>query len=74
MFSNLLNSNAPHSPHSKSTDQRVPLLMGVLSKCVDSHESEVWLGLGVVDDVEVDQLLELDGGSLHALDHVGEQG
>jgi len=45
-----------------------------LGEGVDSEYGEVGLRLGVVHEVEVDQFLELQVVSLHAVHHIGEQG
>lgn len=45
-----------------------------LGECVDSQDGQVWLRLGVVHEIQVDQLLELQVVGLHAVDHIGKQG
>ena len=44
-----------------------------LDKGVDGQDAKLWVGLGVVHEVEIDQLLLLQVVCLHVLDHVGEQ-
>lgn len=44
-----------------------------LSKAVESEDGLIGTRLGVVDYVEVDELLELDARGLHVLDDVHEQ-
>lgn len=46
---------------------------GYLHKAVDSHDGHVWLAFGIVHQVQVDQLLQLQVVSLHAVDNVREQ-
>jgi hypothetical protein len=45
-----------------------------LDERVDGHNRHVRLRLGVVHQVQVDQLLQLQIVGLHAVDHVREQG
>lgn len=44
-----------------------------LHEAVDSHDGHVRLALGVVHQVEIDQLLELQVIGLHAVNHVWKQ-
>lgn len=44
-----------------------------LYKGVNSHDSHVWLTLGIVHQVEVDQLFQLQVVSLHAVHNIWEQ-
>eukprot|EP00882_Tetradesmus_deserticola_P032877 GHRQ01037512.1.p2 GENE.GHRQ01037512.1~~GHRQ01037512.1.p2 ORF type:complete len:129 (+),score=4.43 GHRQ01037512.1:573-959(+) len=56
--------------------QDVAVLLGVLchlDECVDCHDSQIRLCLGIVDEVEVHQLLKLQVLRLHAVDDMGEQ-
>jgi len=48
-------------------------LLTDLNKCVDSHDSHVGLTLCIVHQVEVDEFLQLQVISLHAVDNVREQ-
>ena len=48
--------------------------MGYPDERVDSHDGHLRLGLGVVDEEEIDELLEIQGGSLHASQDIREQG
>ena len=45
-----------------------------LDKRVDSHDGHVWLALGVVHEVEIYQLLQLQVIGLHAVHNVWEKG
>ena len=45
-----------------------------LHKCVDSHDGHVGLTLGVVHQVQVHQLFQLQVVRLHTVHHVGEEG
>lgn len=40
-------------------------IWGDLDKCVHSHYGQIWLGLCIVDEIEVDQLFKLQIISLH---------
>lgn len=44
-----------------------------LYKGVNSHDSHVWLTLGIVHQVEVDQFFQFQVIRLHAVDDVREQ-
>ena len=44
-----------------------------LDERVDGHDRQVGVGLGVVDEVEVDELLHLDVVGAHAVDDVWEE-
>jgi hypothetical protein len=47
-------------------------IVGVPDEGVYCHQRQVGLALGVVDQVQVDQLLQLQVFRLDAVDHVGE--
>lgn len=55
----LLDADAPHRPHGQRPDERVRVV-GVLDERVDGQEGQLGLGLSVVDEVQVHQLLQLD--------------
>ena len=44
-----------------------------LGEGVDSQDGEVGLRLGVVHEIEIHQLLQLQIVSLHAVDHIRKQ-
>lgn len=44
-----------------------------LDKAVDGHDGHIRLALGVVHQVEVNQLLQLQVVCLHAVHHIWEQ-
>ena len=64
--------DAAHRPHGQRPDQRVWVLR-ILDKRVDREDRQLWLRLGVVDQVQVDQLLQLRVVRLHTVDHIREQ-
>jgi hypothetical protein len=69
----LLNADAAHRADGKGADQRVGV-RAVLDEGVDGHDGKVGLRLGVVHEVQIDELLELEVIRLHAVDDVGEEG
>ena len=73
VFSDLVNADAPHSPDSQGSDERVGVFT-VLGEGVDSQNGQVRLRLGVIHQVEVDKLLQLKVISLHAVHHVSKEG
>ena len=52
-----------------------PVIMqwACLDKCVDRHNCQIGLALGIVHQIQINQLLQLQIISLHAIDHIGEQ-
>lgn len=44
-----------------------------LNKAVDSHDGHIWLTLGIVHQVQVHKLLELQVISLHAVHNIWEK-
>jgi len=67
------NANAAHGSDGKGAHEWVGSLFGVFLKGVDGHDGEVGFAFGVVDDVKVDKLFQLNACRLHAFDHVGEE-
>lgn len=59
VLADLLYSDASHGAHRKRTDHRIRVAT-ILHKTVYGHDGEVGLGLGVVDQVQVDELPHLD--------------
>ena len=57
IFCNLLYPDAAHGPDGKGADQRVRVL-AVLDKGIDGHDCHVRLGLGIVHQIQVHQLLK----------------
>lgn len=53
---------------------RLVSMESYLHKAVDCHDGHVRLALGVVHEVQVDQLLQLQVISLHAVHYIREQG
>jgi hypothetical protein len=72
VLGDLVHADAAHRADGERADERVRILR-VFHKRVDGEDGEVGLALGVVDEVEVDELLQLDRRSLDAVDHVGEE-
>ena len=72
VLDDLVDADAAHCPHRQRPHERVRVLR-VLDERVDGHDREVGLRLGVVDQVEVDQLLELEVVGLRAVGDVGEE-
>jgi len=73
VLGDLVDADAAHSSDRQSSDQGIGVL-AVLDESVDRHDGHVRLRLGVVHQVEVDELLELQVVCLHAVDHVGKEG
>lgn len=44
-----------------------------LDKSVNSHDGHIWLRLGIVHQIQVNQLLQLKIVRLHTVDNIGEQ-
>lgn len=65
VLGDLADSDTAHSADSEGAEDRIPIFEGVLAEGVDSQNNEVWVGLGVVDNVQVDQLLEFQVFFLH---------
>ncbi len=59
----LVHPDAAHGPDGEGPDERVRIL-AVLDEGVDGHDGHLRLGLGVVHQVEVHQLLQLQVVSL----------
>mmetsp|Transcript_15997 Transcript_15997/g.41525 ORF Transcript_15997/g.41525 Transcript_15997/m.41525 type:complete len:1014 (+) Transcript_15997:689-3730(+) len=68
----LVHADAAHGADGEGADERVGVLR-ILDKGVDGENAEVRLRLGVVDEVQVHQLLELQVLRLHAVHQVREQ-
>lgn len=49
------------------------LVFADLNKGVNSHNSHVWLRLGIIHEIKVDQLLKFKVVSLHAVDNIREE-
>ena len=73
VLSDTLDPDASHGSDGKRSEQWRELLSGILLERVDRHNHQIWLRLGVVDNVEVNELFQLNRLSLHALDHVWEE-
>jgi len=56
----LLDPDATHGSDSKSSHKWACLLSGILLERIDSHDGEVSLALGVVNDVKIHEFLQLD--------------
>lgn len=68
----LVHTDTAHSPDSKRSDEGVGVL-AVLGEGVDGQDSEVWLRLCIVHEVKVDELLQLEVVSLHAVHHISKE-
>ena len=64
--------DAAHGTHGQGTDQRV-LIRRVADERLHGQKSQIGLLVGVVDQVEIDQLLHLNVSLLHAVDDIDEQ-
>ena len=73
MSNYLVDSNTAHCSHCQGPNQWV-WIFTILDEGVNCHDGHVWLALGVVHQVEVDQLFQLEVVSLHAVGHVRKQG
>lgn len=67
-----IDADAAHGPDGEGTDERVGII-GVLDEGVDGQKGKLGLGLGVVDQIQVHQFLELDVSRLDAVEDVGEE-
>ncbi len=72
VFRDTIDADAPHGSYCQRTDERVGVRC-VLHKGIDGKECKFRLGFGVVDEVEVDELLEFDVSRLDAVEDVSEQ-
>lgn len=59
VLSDFLHTDAPHRADGEGPDKRVRVV-GVLHECIHRQQGQLRLRLGVVDQVQVDQLLQLD--------------
>ena len=59
----MLHADAAHGSHRQGANERI-WIRCVLDKGVDCHDRQVGLALGVVDEVEVHKLFQLDVGRL----------
>ena len=62
----LVDTNATHRSNSQSPNERVGIF-AVLDEGVDGHDGHVRLTLGVVHQVEINQLLQFEVVRLHAV-------
>jgi hypothetical protein len=69
----LVDADAPHSADSQGTDERVRVV-AILHKGVHSQQRQVRVALGVVDQVEIHQLFQLQILGLDAVHDVCEEG
>ena len=74
ILSDPLNADAAHRSDCKCAHEWVLHIARILLERVDRHDGQVGLGLGIVDDVKIDKLLELNGLGGHAAHHMREQG
>lgn len=44
-----------------------------LNECIDSHDSQIWLTLGIVHEIKIDELLQLNVIGLHAIHDIREE-
>jgi hypothetical protein len=68
----LFDADAAHRADGECADERI-VVVRVLDERVDGEDDEVGLRLGVVDEIEVDELLLLDVFGLHVFENVGEK-
>ena len=71
VFTNLVNTDATHSSHSESANQGVAVSTIDLEGG-DCHQGKVGLGVSIVDDVQVYELLELQVVRLDAIQYIDE--
>ena len=72
VLGDLLHVDAAHGTHGQGTDQRV-LIRRVADERLHGQQSQIGLLVGVVDQVQIDQLLHLNVSLLHAVDDIDEQ-
>ncbi len=58
ILADLFNSNATHGAYRQGTNKRIGVST-ILDEAIDSHNCEVWLSLGIIDEVQVHQLADL---------------
>ena len=72
VFRDAIDADAAHGPDGERADQGVGIV-GILDEGVDGQEGELGLGLGVVDQIQVDQFFQFDVAGLDAVEDVGEE-
>mmetsp|Transcript_69392 Transcript_69392/g.201331 ORF Transcript_69392/g.201331 Transcript_69392/m.201331 type:complete len:285 (-) Transcript_69392:17-871(-) len=72
ILGDLVQPDATHRSHCESADQRVRV-HGILAEGVDGQDRQLRLRLGVIHDVQVHQLLQLDVVRLDAIHDICEQ-
>mmetsp|Transcript_22293 Transcript_22293/g.64803 ORF Transcript_22293/g.64803 Transcript_22293/m.64803 type:complete len:256 (-) Transcript_22293:46-813(-) len=73
VLSDPFHSDAAHGADGKGSDERVRVI-GVLHECVHSQQCRFRLSLGIIDQVKVHKLLQLNVVRLDAVHHVREEG
>lgn len=68
----LFDADATHRADGERADERV-LVVRVFDERVDGEDDEVGLRFGVVNEIEIDELLLLDVLGLHVFEDVGEK-
>ena len=71
VLGNFLHSNTSHRSNRHRTNQRV-LISGISLERIHSKNCKIRFRLGIVHDVKIDQLLQLQISRLHSFQHVGK--
>jgi len=72
VFDDAVDADAAHGADGESPNEGVGVV-GVFAKGVDGEQGEVGVGLGIVDNIEVDEFLKFHIGGLNAVHNVGEE-
>ena len=67
-----LRKRSYHCTHRQCANERIRIF-AILDERVDGHDGKIGLTLGIVHQVEVDELLQLQIVRLHAVDNVGKE-
>jgi hypothetical protein len=67
-----IHADASHGPDREGPDERIRIVR-VLHERVDGQQCQLRLALGVIDEIQVHQLLQFDVPRLDAVQHVREQ-
>jgi hypothetical protein len=63
VFGNSINADTTHGSHCKSANQRIGIA-GVLYKSVHGQKRQLWLGFGIINKIQIDELLQFNVSSL----------
>ena len=72
VFGDAIDADASHGPDGQGANERI-WITRVLDKRIDGEEREFGLGLGIVDEIKVNELLEFNVSGLDAIKNVREE-